>query len=67
MSGFDKARFAESIIAAVIGGVVNSHLQDGQRSQAIVEIARKFQRSLLLAMNYDGFTEAVTEGYLGNV
>lgn len=67
MSSFDKTRFAEAFVAAILGGVAQNYMQDGQKSILKTEVARMYQRSLILAMNINGFTEEVSSRYLQRV
>ena len=67
MSGFDKSRFAESFVASLLGTAAYDFLQGDNGSLSGVEIARRFQRSLLVAMNHNGFTEDIAARYLERV
>ena len=67
VSGFDKSRFAESFVASLLGTAAYDFLQGDNGSLSGVEIARRFQRSLLVAMNHNGFTEDIAARYLERV
>lgn len=68
MPEFDKARFVESTIAAILGAGAYGYLsQSNGVPENSGKSAKKFQRSLILATNFDGFDEDVVKRYLKRI